>query len=176
MGQPNSEIQGFPLEKGQTSNVVFSRESPLKESTVSGSCNCSMKKLKSAVPAKESDFCRKDKSGHDRKLSRQDRIELGQLFQGAVSSHDWELAESLILLADPQTLNDALCVTLDAIWFLSTQQELYEITGLINKIIANGAYDFTRAALRTSFLASCVSACQSRTMSLADTVTVMAQR
>jgi hypothetical protein len=69
-----------------------------------------------------------------------------------------------------------LCITLDSIWFLTAQQELHGITGLIKKIIANGAYDFTRAALRTSFLASCVSACQSRTMSLADTVTVMAQR
>ena len=84
---------------------------------------------------------------------------MGQLFQGAVSSHDWERAESLIFLADPHTLNDALCVTMDAIWFLTTQQELYGITGLVKKIIANGAYDFTRAALWTSFLASCVSAC-----------------
>ncbi|TYI46538.1 hypothetical protein E1A91_D13G113400v1 [Gossypium mustelinum] len=178
IGQPNSEIQGFRLEKGEASNMVFSTEAPLviKESSTSGSCSCSLKKIKSTVAAKGSEFCQKDKSGHDKKLSRQYRIELGQLFQGAVSSHDWELAESLILSADPQTLNDALCVTLDAIWFLSTQQELYGITDLIKKIIANGAYDFTRAALRTSFLASCVSACQSRTMSLADTVTVMAQR
>ncbi|KAL0432832.1 UNVERIFIED_CONTAM: Ankyrin repeat protein SKIP35 [Sesamum latifolium] len=134
-------------------------------------CSCGAEKLKSRLAASNSE---PGKNG--RKLSRQDRIELGRLFQGAVSSHDWELAESLILLADPQTLNDALCISLDSIWFLSTQQELYGITGLIKKIIANGAYDFTRAALRTSFLASCVSACQSRTMSLADTVTVMAQR
>ncbi|KAB1994602.1 hypothetical protein ES319_D13G110100v1 [Gossypium barbadense] len=178
IGQPNSEIQGFRLEKGEASNMVFSTEAPLviKESSTSGSCSCSLKKIKSTVAAKGSEFCQKDKSGHDKKLSRQCRIELGQLFQGAVSSHDWELAESLILSADPQTLNDALCVTLDAIWFLSTQQELYGITDLIKKIIANGAYDFTRAALRTSFLASCVSACQSRAMSLADTVIVMAQR
>ncbi|CAI9770943.1 unnamed protein product [Fraxinus pennsylvanica] len=77
---------------------------------------------------------------------------------------------------NPHTLNDALCISLDSIWFLSAKQELYGITGLIKKIIANGAYDFTRAALRTSFLTSRVSACQSRTMSLADTVTVMAQR
>ncbi|KAK6138597.1 hypothetical protein DH2020_027650 [Rehmannia glutinosa] len=94
----------------------------------------------------------------------------------AVSSLDWELAESLFLLADSQTLNDVLCISLDSIWFLHTQQELYGITRMIKMIIANGAYDFTRAALRTSFLASCVSACQSRTMSLADTVTVMSQR
>ncbi|KAJ1425221.1 ankyrin repeat protein SKIP35 isoform X1 [Sesbania bispinosa] len=110
----------------------------------------------------------------EEKLCRQDRIKLGQLFQGAMSSHNWELAVSLILVADPQTLNDALCVTLDSIWFLSSELELNGITGFIKKIIANGAYDFTRVALRTSFLASCVSACQSRTMSLADTVTVMA--
>lgn len=154
-------------------NVVFSREAPLvaKEDFSTSSCSCGAEKLKSRLAASES---QPGKGG--RKLSRPDRIELGRLFQGAVSSHDWELAESLILLADPQTLNDALCIALDSIWFLSTQQELYGITGLIKKIISNGAYDFTRAALRTSFLASCVSACQSRTMSLADTVTVMAQR
>ncbi|KAL8537961.1 hypothetical protein ACS0TY_000053 [Phlomoides rotata] len=49
------------------------------------------------------------------------------------------------------------------------------ITGIIKKIIANGAYEFTRVALRTSFLASCVSTCKSRTMSLGDTVTVMSK-
>ncbi|KAG8375849.1 hypothetical protein BUALT_Bualt09G0001900 [Buddleja alternifolia] len=154
-------------------HVVFSREAPLviKEDLSASSCSCGAEKLKTRLAASDSE---PGKNG--KKLSRQDRIELGRLFQGAVSSHDWELAESLILLADPQTLNDALCISLDSIWFLSTQLELYGITGLIKKIIANGAYDFTRAALRTSFLASCVSACQSRTMSLADTVTVMAQR
>ncbi|CAI0396955.1 unnamed protein product [Linum tenue] len=168
----------FKSERGEGSNVVFSRELPLvrKESRRSRHCSCSSKKLKSRMSGAESDFDTQDSVGNEKKLSRQDRIEWGRLFQGAVSSHDWELAESLILLADPQTLNDALCITLDSIWFLSAQQELHGITGLIKKIIANGAYDFTRAALRTSFLASCVSACQSRTMSLADTVTVMAQR
>ncbi|KAL8487207.1 hypothetical protein ACS0TY_023759 [Phlomoides rotata] len=171
-----SEIVIFNSEKGEGGshgNVVFSREAPLviKEDMSISSCSCGAEKLKSRLAASDSE---PGKNG--RKLSRQDRIELGRLFQGAVSSHGWELAESLILLADPQTLNDALCISLDSIWFLSTQQELYGITGLIKKIIANGAYDFTRAALRTSFLASCVSACQSQTMSLADTVTVMAQR
>ncbi|KAL3621591.1 Ankyrin repeat protein skip35 [Castilleja foliolosa] len=155
-------------------NVVFSREGPLviKQDFSVSSCSCGAEQLKSRLAASESADPGKD----GRKLSRQDRIELGRLFQCSVSSHDWELAESLILLADPQTLNDALCISLDSIWFLSTQQELHGITGLIKKIITNGAFDFTRAALRTSFLASCVSACQSRTMSLADTVTVMAQR
>ncbi|GLT89322.1 hypothetical protein SLE2022_073090 [Rubroshorea leprosula] len=177
-GTPKNKVQGFLQEKGEGSNVVFSREAPRisKESRTSSGCACGVKKFKSREAVADSELGMKEKSRHDKKLSRQDRIELGRLFQGAISSHDWELAESLILLADPQTLNDALCITLDAIWFLCTQQELYGITGLIKKIITNGAYDFTRAALRTSFLASCVSACQSRTMSLADTVTVMAQR
>ncbi|GFP90339.1 ankyrin repeat protein skip35 [Phtheirospermum japonicum] len=146
-------------------NVIFSREAPI--SINSSSCSCSAEKLKSKLA---------DNVKNEKKLSRQDRIELGRLFQGALSSLDWELAESLVLLADPQTLNDALCISLDSIWFLSTQRELCGITGMIKMIIANGAYDFTRAALRTSFLASCVSACQSRTVSLAETVTVMSQR
>ncbi|KAL3828417.1 hypothetical protein ACJIZ3_017219 [Penstemon smallii] len=175
-----SEIEMMEMEKGEGGShghghgtVVFSREAPLvvKGDLSISSCSCGAEKLKSRLAASDS-----ERGKNERKLSRQDRIELGRLFQGAVSSHDWELAESLILLADPQTLNDALCISLDSIWFLSNQQELYGITGLIKKIIANGAYDFTRAALRTSFLASCVSACQSRTMSLADTVSVMAQR
>nr|XP_043609219.1 ankyrin repeat protein SKIP35-like [Erigeron canadensis]XP_043609220.1 ankyrin repeat protein SKIP35-like [Erigeron canadensis] len=152
-------------------NVVFSREDPLVNCTgIHGS------KLKSSLLATESGITNVEECVQEKKLSRQDRIELGRLFQGAVSSHDWELAESLISLADPQTLNDALCISLDSIWFLSTHQELDGITGLIKSIISNGASDFTRAALRTSFLASCVSACQSRTMSLADTVSVMARR
>lgn len=175
-GRRGSEIGVFSSEKceGEShGNVVFSREAPLviKEDFSINSCSCGAEKLKTRLAASDS-----QPGKSERKLSRQDRIELGRLFQGAVSSHGWELAESLILLADTQTLNDALCIALDSIWFLSTQQELYGITGLIKKIIANGAHDFTRAALRTSFLASCVSACKSRTMSLADTVSVMAQR
>ncbi|KAH9538262.1 hypothetical protein CY35_16G097200 [Sphagnum magellanicum] len=106
----------------------------------------------------------------------QDNVEIGRSFQLAVSSHDWVLAESFIPLADSQRLNDGLCIALDSIWFLSTTQELAAASQLIEKLILAGAHDFTRAALRTSFLASCVSACRSRTMTLADTVTVMAQR
>ncbi|KAH8502204.1 hypothetical protein Peur_066142 [Populus x canadensis] len=178
IGSPKSEIQCFSSEMGEGSNVVFSREAPhiSTESRVSGVCSCSATKIKPHVVAMESEIGDKENFGQEKKLSRQDRIELGRMFQSAVSCHDWEPAESLILLADPQTLNDALCITLDSIWFLSTQQELDGITSLIKKIIANGAYDFTRAALRTSFLASCVSACQSQTMHLEDTVNVMAQR
>ncbi|XP_072979865.1 ankyrin repeat protein SKIP35-like [Typha angustifolia] len=169
-------------EKGEGSNVVFTREVPLltKESRTSKAHVCGTKKPRSRASdfMEESEAQRreKDRNKQERKLTRQDRIELGRSFQVAVSSHDWELAESLILLADLQTLNDALCIAVDSIWFLSTRQELHGITGLIRKIVAGGANDFTRAALRTSFLASCVSACQSKTMSLADTVNVMAQR
>ncbi|KAI3975313.1 hypothetical protein MKX01_033553 [Papaver californicum] len=182
-------VEGFLSEKGgggggggrEMGDVVFSREAPLlsKEDTIitsTAACACSATKLKQRMAVEDFELRRKDKNGRDRKLSRPERIELGRMFQSAVSSHDWDLADSLIMLADPQTLNDALCISLDSIWFLNTQQELLGITGLMKKVISQGAYDFTRAALRTSFLASCVSACQSRTMSLADTVTVMAQR
>lgn len=161
--------------EGSNGKVVFSREAPLvhNKDLIAGGCSCGVNKIKSRLENSDSE---NEKSVPEKKLSRQDRIELGRLFQGAVSGHDWELAESLILLADPQTLNDTLCIALDSIWFLTSQEELYGITGLIKKIIGNGAFDFTRAVLRTSFLASCVSACQSRTMSLANTVTAMAQR
>ncbi|XP_073123360.1 ankyrin repeat protein SKIP35-like [Henckelia pumila] len=172
-GMSNSVFSSDKAEEGRHTNVVFSRESPLqiKEDLSTNAFSSGAEKLKARLAATD---CKQGKN--ERKLSRQDRIELGRVFQGAVSSYNWDLAESLILLENPQTLNDALCISLDSIWFLSTRQELYGITKLIKNIIANGAYDFTRAALRTSFLASCVSACQSRSMSLADTVTVMAQR
>lgn len=168
-------------EIGEGSNEGFLRETPQenKDDHVPKSFDCCAKKFRFRVSEQTEESARKkdkEKSKQDKKLSRQDRIELGRMFQCAVSSHDWELAESLILLADPQTLNDTLCIALDSIWFLRVRQELDGITGLIKKIVSNGARDFTRAALRTSFLASCVSACQSRTISLADTVAVMAQR
>lgn len=178
IGTRKNEVSVFCApEKGEASDVVFCRETPLvsKDPSVSGVCTCGgSNKLKSSTIVSDSE--EKIASKSDKKLSRQDRIELGRLFQGAVTSHDWELAENLLFLADTQRLNDALCISLDSIWFLSTEQELNGITCLIKKIVANGAHDFTRATLRTSFLASCVSACQSRIMSLADTVTVMAQR
>lgn len=171
------DIYAPASEKGEGSSVVFCREGTLvKKESIRRNSKSGEQCPKSMLVATDSKIGKKGKSCHEKKLSRQDRFELGQLFQGAVSSHDWELAESLIALADPQTLNDVLCIALDSIWFLRTQLELNGITGLIKNVIASGAHDFTRAALRTSFLASCVSACQSRTMSLADTVTVMAQR
>lgn len=107
---------------------------------------------------------------------RPEKAGLGRTFQHAVSAHEWAFAESLIPFSDRQRLNDGLCVVLDSIWFLPTQQEVSDATRLIERLVEFGADDFSRAALRTSFLASCVSACRSRAMSLADTVTVMAQR
>ena len=112
----------------------------------------------------------------ERKLSRQDRVELCRLFQHAVSSQDWERVEGLVGKADTQGLNDVLCVAVDAIWFLSDRDELYAVVGLIKRIVSAGAKDFTRAALRTSFLASCVSACRGRSTSLADAVSFMGQK
>jgi hypothetical protein len=112
----------------------------------------------------------------DRKLSRHDRVELSRSFQRAVSSHDWESADELVGRADAQGLNDVLCVAVDAIWFLSDKEELHAVVALIRRIVSEGANDFTRAALRTSFLASCVSACRGRTTSLADAVSFMGQK
>ncbi|XP_074563556.1 ankyrin repeat protein SKIP35-like [Curcuma longa] len=167
-------------DKGEESDVIFSREAPLitKDPPICKGHNrgTDIGRSKTYELIEESEVRKKDKNKQEKKLSRQDRIELGRMFQGAVSSQDLKLAEDLILVADPQNLNDMLCIALDSIWFLTARQELKGITGLIKKIVENGANDFTRAALRTSFLASCVSACQSRTMSLADTVGIMAQR
>lgn len=136
--------------------------------------DCSRVKLCSSKFRAGSRSCVRDDDA--RSGSRRDKQDLGRSFQLAVSAHDWLLAESFIPLADSQRLNDGLCIALDSVWFLSTTQELAAATRLIERLISAGASDFTRAALRTSFLASCVSACRSRTMSLADTVTVMAQR
>lgn len=180
--QDANETSGSPAsEKGEGSNVVFSRESPLstKDPQVSKVHKGKKPRLRASDSTEEECETRrkvKDKCKQEKKLSRQERIELGRMFQGAVSSHDWEHAEGLILLADPQTLNDALCIALDSIWFLTNRQEVKGITDLIRKIVSSGAHDFTRAVLRTSFLASCVSACRSKTMSLTDTVNIMAQR
>lgn len=161
------------VEKGEGSGVVFAREAPLIANQPSEGFGCSTKKLKCSGDV---DVLEMGSLGKEKKLSRQDRIELGRLFQNATSSQDWELSERMIDLADLQTLNDLLCISLDSIWFLSTEGELRGITGLIAKIICHGAHDYTRATLRTSFLASCVSSCRNRTVSLSDSVTVMAQR
>ncbi|CAH2063475.1 unnamed protein product [Thlaspi arvense] len=104
-------------EGGEGSNVVFSREAPLIGKDPAGTnsgdcCGCSAKKLN--FKGSEDLIEKKNIGQQQKKLNRQDRIEQGRLFQGAVTSLDWELAERLIQLADPQTLNDLLCVGLDS--------------------------------------------------------------
>ncbi|PHU22491.1 Ankyrin repeat protein SKIP35 [Capsicum chinense] len=116
--QNEEEIVVLPSEKGQGSNgnVVFSREAPLVHKDFrAGGCSCGVNNIKSRLANSDSELGISEKSRPEKKLSRQERIELGRLFQGAVSGRDWELAEHLILLTDPQTLNDALCIALDSI-------------------------------------------------------------
>ncbi|KAH7331438.1 hypothetical protein KP509_20G033100 [Ceratopteris richardii] len=107
---------------------------------------------------------------------RLERPEIGRTFQHAVGAHEWSFAQTLVARLDRQRLNDGLCVVLDSVWFLTSEEEVENAMKLIENLVSAGANDFPRAVLRTSFLASCVSACRSRAMSLADTVTVMAQR
>lgn len=110
---------------------------------------CGAKKLNSKIVMISFLIGGKGNVGNEKKRSRQERVELGKSFLSAVSSHDWNLAESLILFADFVTVNDFLCISLDSLWFLTTHVELHGITGLVKKVIDNGAYDFTRAALLT---------------------------
>lgn len=157
---------------GAANKVVLYREDPpirREPKSISSGCSCSAKRV-------DSGSSKKEKLGQEKRLSGQDRVKLCRQFQGAVSTYNWELAESLIMPVDPPTLNDELCIALDSVWFLGTHQELEGVTDLIKKIISNGAHDFARAAMRTSFLASCVSACQQPSMSSVDTVAMMAQR
>lgn len=173
--------QSHVLEKdGEASNMVLSRETqvPIEDNNGTAAvCRCSAKKHKlEASTIQGFQAQRKDKARERRRLNRQERIELGRKFQEAVSTFDWDAARRLITGVDTQILNDALCIALDSIWFLSTRQELNGIIQLINLVISNGAHDFTRAVLRTSFLASCVSACKSSKMSSSDSQTIMAYR
>ena len=110
--------------------------------------------------------------GQKRNSRKRERGRMAQTFQSAVEARDWKIAESLIgsssSSADVRRLNDGLCIVLDSVWFLSSREEVYGAIRLMEKLVDAGAHDFTRAALRTSFLASCVLACWSRTFSLAD--------
>ncbi|KAL6658174.1 hypothetical protein ACP70R_001828 [Stipagrostis hirtigluma subsp. patula] len=164
-------------------NNDISKEPPLPPKDSKNSKGCAARKMRSL----SSDFGEEldlelgngDKDSgrqQERKLSKQDRVELNRSFQRAVSSHDWGTAEGLVGMADAHALNDVLCVAVDAIWFLSDREELHAVVALIRRIVSEGANDFTRAALRTSFLASCVSACRGRTTSLADAVGFMGQK
>ncbi|KAH0469476.1 hypothetical protein IEQ34_001034 [Dendrobium chrysotoxum] len=176
----NQDEQSHVLEKeGEASSMGLSKETPVSiedNKGTTGVYRYSTKKHKFVSSTIQGfDVQRKDKA-RERRLNRQERIELGRKFQEAVSIFDWDVAQRLIMGVDIQILNDALCIALDSIWFLSSRQELNGITQLINLIISNGAHDYTRAVLRTSFLASCVSACKSSKMSYLDTQAIMAHR
>jgi hypothetical protein len=184
----SSEVDMDEPEAAESGDMIVddnngsSKESPLLPMDSKNSKGCAAKKRRSVsadfVGELDLDLGNGEESGaqQERKLSRQDRVELCRSFQHAVSSHDWESAEGLVGMADAQGLNDVLCVAVDAIWFLSDKDELLAIVGLIRRIVSEGAKDFTRAALRTSFLASCVSACRGRSTSLADAVSFMGQK
>jgi hypothetical protein len=73
-------------------------------------------------------------------------------------------------------LDYGLSISLDAIWFLRTKRDLEGLNSLIAKIVASGAKDFARAILRTSLLASCVAACQSKAITVGDSKEIVAER
>lgn len=141
---PDSSDKG---DESKTSNVIFSRENPL-------------------ISKKADDLIQPQSSyslseSPEKKIYRYGRNQLGRSYHLAIISHNWDMAESLVTMADVQTLNHMLCMTLDFVWFLNTSQDLCRITGLIKGIVKGGASDYMRAMLRTAFLASCVSAYQS---------------
>lgn len=177
----NQDEQSLVSEKeGEASNIDISIEKsvPIEDSkgtTTIYRCSSNKHKFESSS-TEEFEVQRKDKAREGRRLTRPERIELGRKFQEAVSTNNWDFARKLIKGVNIQILNDALCIALDSIWFLTSKQELSGITQLINLLIYNGAHDFTRAVLRTSFLASCVSACKCSKMSSLDTQAIMAQR
>ncbi|KAG0574087.1 hypothetical protein KC19_VG232800 [Ceratodon purpureus] len=187
------EVEVTPMEENETLGVVRH----------SFECDLGIRGGRQNANHIHSEECRASSSGYDRINSplssndgdvvsvKKDHVELGRSFQMAVSVYDWALAESIVPVADPQRLNDGLCIALDSIWFLRKVLSFVISSAMLmcivlvlgfltyilkQPVILAGAHDLTRAALRTSFLASCVSASRSRTMSLADTVTVMAQR
>ncbi|XP_058069319.1 ankyrin repeat protein SKIP35-like [Magnolia sinica] len=153
------------LEIGESSSSTCTTEMP---------CSCNSAELSGGFSSSEKEKMVISQDGT--KLGQCDRVGLGRRFQIAVSSCDWFVAEILIPFTDRQGLNDFLGVALDAIWLLRTERELKGVLELIKKLIACGATDYRGAMLRTSFLASCVLVCRCRTMSLQDTVNIMAKR
>ncbi|KAL8122260.1 hypothetical protein AgCh_018851 [Apium graveolens] len=145
-----SDNGGMNNEEGEVSDgdVVFSWEGSLanekKTGMVEDGCTCgASQKMKSRLVTSDSEPGHTDNGVAEKKLGRRFQAavscrdwELAEsliLFQAAVSCRDWELAESLILLADPQTLNDSLCISLNSVWFFTTEDELFGIKGVIKK-------------------------------------------
>ncbi|KAJ3696803.1 hypothetical protein LUZ61_000508 [Rhynchospora tenuis] len=156
---PDSSEKG---DESKTSNVIFSRESPLicKEAA-------DLIQPQSSYSLSESP---------EKKIYRYGRNQLGRSYHLAIISHNWDVAESFVAIADVQTLNHMLCMTLDFVWFLNTRQDFCRITSLIKGIVKGGASDFMRAMLRTAFLASCVSAYQSNLICSGEGGNVLSQR
>ncbi|KAF8653119.1 hypothetical protein HU200_062562 [Digitaria exilis] len=150
-------------EIGQASRVAFARDSSLAPKNELG---CSVSHSHGDDETQESDGC-----------VQNGWVDFGHSLQLLLFSRQWGLAESLVALADQQSMLDyGLSVALDAIWFLRTKQDLEGLNGLIAKIVASGAKDFARAILRTSLLASCVAACQSKAISVGDSKDIVAER
>ncbi|KAF8693474.1 hypothetical protein HU200_038871 [Digitaria exilis] len=150
-------------EIGQASGVTFARDSPLAPKNELG---CSVSHSHGDDETQESDGC-----------VQNGWVDFGHSLQLLLFSRQWGLAESLVALADQQSMLDyGLSVALDAIWFLRTKQDLEGLNGLVAKIVASGAKDFARAILRTSLLASCVAGCQSKAISVGDSKDIVAKR
>lgn len=133
---------------------------------------CSASHVHGNGPVEESNGCMPN-----RRIDEHGQIDFGHSLQLVLFSRQWGLAESLVALADHQLMLDyGLSVALDAIWFLRTEQDLQGLNHLIGKIVESGAKDFARAILRTSLLASCVVACQSKALTLGDSKEIIAQR
>jgi hypothetical protein len=120
----------------------------------------------------ESDGC-----VHSRGLDEHAQVSFSNSLQLVLFSRQWGLAESLVALADQQSMLDSgLSIALDAIWFLRTKQDLEGLRCFISKIVESGAKDFARAMLRTSLLGSCISACQSKALTVGHTKEIVAER
>ncbi|CAD6244044.1 unnamed protein product [Miscanthus lutarioriparius] len=156
-------------EIGQASGVVFARESALAPKNDQG---CSVSHSHGDDETQESDGCVQSQG-----LDEHGWVDFGHSLQLVLFSRQWSLAESLVDLADQQSMLDyGLSIALDAIWFLRTKRDLEGLNSLIAKIVASGAKDFARAILRTSLLASCVAACQSKAITVGDSKEIVAER
>ncbi|KAK3154395.1 hypothetical protein QOZ80_2BG0189980 [Eleusine coracana subsp. coracana] len=133
---------------------------------------CSVSHGQGNDETQESDGCL-----HSRGLEENRWVDFSHSLQLVLFSRQWVLAENLVALADQQSMLDyGLSIALDAIWFLRTKQDLEGINCLISKIVASGAKDFARGILRTSLLASCIAACQSRALTVGDSKEIVAER
>lgn len=165
----SSFVEVGPDEIDQASGVVFARVSPLAPQNGEG---CSVSHIHGDDETQES-------AGFEQSQGQDEHgwVDFGHSLQLVLFSRQWSLAESLVALADQQSMLDyGLSVALDAIWFLRTKQDLEGLNSLIVKIVTSGAKDFARAILRTSLLASCVAACQSKAITVDNSKEIVTER